>query len=358
MTLENLINNKKPIDTQGIVQGLSVIVPTFNGALWLPETIKHIEASLHHAKIKKCEILVINDGSQDNTVEVVTKLALSSNYVIRIITQANGGRFMARRTGTKGAKYPNLLFVDTRVYIGEESLKYIVEQNSLDSTRNVWCSHVRVNSTGNIYARFWDAIAFVAWRKYFKNPRDVSYGIKDFDNYPKGTTCFFIKKDILEEANSWFIKNTKDIKTSNDDTLLIRHIAEKNSINVSPDFWCLYHARTSIRQYTKHVFHRGRVFVDGFLRNDGNRFFWPLIIFLVLSVIVPVFLVFNLNMMSVFILFGLAGWIAELMLVIALGVPTKDSLSLFILSPIFAVFYGLGIWRAVLDIYVLKPNSS
>jgi len=334
--------------------GLSVIVPTYNGAAWLPETMKHIEAALLKAAVKKCEILVVNDGSTDDTLSVVTKLKSALGLPLRIVSQANGGRFVARRTGTNEAKYPNLLFVDTRVFIGESSLAYIIEQQRKDDSRQVWCSHVRVDSKGNIYASFWETVAFVAWRKYFKNPRDTSYGIDEFDDYPKGTTCFFITKSILQDANTWFESNTKDLKTSNDDTLLLRYIAQENSINISPDFWCLYHARASLKQYTKHVFHRGKVFVDGFLRNDGNRFFIPLILFLILTVVVPIAVIVHPPLLVPLILGGFIGWVFELVLIILLGVPIKDALSSVLLSPIFAVYYGAGIWNAFIKIYILR----
>lgn len=327
-------------------EGLTVVVPTYNGASWLNDTISNIEVAITHAGVTKCEILVVNDGSTDDTSEVVRDIIKKSKYTIRLKNQKNGGRFVARRTGTIEAKYPNLLFVDTRVYIGEKSLSYLLKKHEQDPSRNVWCSHVRVDSNGNIYAKFWDAIAFIAWRKYFKKLRDISYGIDEFDEYPKGTTCFFIKKSILAEANDWFEKNTYDLKTSNDDTLLIRHIAESSSINISPDFWCMYHARSSMKQYVKHVHHRGQVFVDGFLRNDGNRFFYPLIVFLVLSLLVPLYLVFNLSVLPLFFVLGAAGWAIELVAILLTRVPLKDGLSLFLLSPIFALYYGTGIWRA------------
>jgi len=333
---------------------LSVIVPTYNGSLWLAKTIDKIKNAIRKADIDKFEILVINDGSTDNTTEVVEKIRKDTGLPIRLITQVNSGRFAARRTGTNNAKYTYLLFVDTRVFIGEDSIKYLLGKHSKDGSRNVWCSHVRVEKEGNIYARFWEAIAYVAWRKYFSNPRDISYGIKGFDDYPKGTTCFFIKKDILEEANDWFVDNTKDLKTSNDDTLLIRHIAEKNSINVSPEFWCLYHARGTLRQYTKHVYHRGKVFVDGFLRNDGNRFFIPLILFLVFSAILPISLILNPTLITPALLLGTSLWMLELLTILLIRVPIKDGLSLFILTPIFTVFYAAGIWTAFTKLFIVN----
>lgn len=338
--------------------GLTVVIPTYNGASWLPETVRHIETALDEASVKTCEVLIVNDGSTDNTIDVVEGLAKSSKYPIRMVTQKNGGRFVARRTGTEEAKYPNLLFVDTRVFIGKTSLQYIIERQAEDASRKVWCSHVRVDSKGNIYARFWETVAFVAWRSYFKNPKDTSYGIKEFDSYPKGTTCFFITKSILQDANDWFEKNTKDIKTSNDDTLLLRYIAKDNSINVSPDFWCLYHARSSLKQYTRHVFHRGKVFVDGFLRNDGNHFFIPLILFLILCVATPAAIIIQPALIVPLLVVAAAGWILELIVTLLIGVPVKDAFSTVLLTPIFAVYYGAGIWNAFVRIFILRSTRS
>ncbi len=339
-------------------QGLTIVIPTFNGSRWLKKTITELHKSIKKAKLKKFEIIVVNDGSTDDTIEVVKNIAKKTRLPLRVYTQVNGGRFVARRTGTNEARYPYLLFVDTRVFIGEESLSYLLSQHENDSSKEVWCSHVRVDTVGNIYARFWEAIAYIAWRDYFSNPRDISYGINDFDKYPKGTTCFFIKKSILTKANEWFERNTKDLKDSNDDTLLIRHIAEKNSVNISPHFWCLYHARSKFYPYIKHVFHRGKVFVDGFLRKDGNTYFWPLVLFLILTALMGIFSLLQPWIVVLFLFVLSIGWVLELIVIFMLKVPIKDGLSLWLLSPIFTVIYGLGIWTAFIRIHVIKRFQS
>jgi hypothetical protein len=165
------------------------------------------------------------------------------------------------------------------------------------------------------------------------------------------------KKNLLE-ANNWFKKNTKNTKDSNDDTLLIRHIAESHAINLSPNFYCTYHARTSLKQYCKHVYHRGKVFVDGFLRRDGNRFFWPLVGFLILSVSIPIYLIISPQYIGIALGLLAIAWILELLTALLLKVPIKDALSLFVLSPLFAILYGLGIWSAVFDIYVRRTKKA
>ncbi|MEO5627717.1 MAG: glycosyltransferase family 2 protein [Candidatus Saccharimonadales bacterium] len=331
---------------------VSAIIPTYNGSSWLPKTVPKVEAALKAANLEQAEILIIDDGSTDDTVQVAQNLKTS--YPLRVVSQKNSGRFMARKKGALEAKYDFTLFVDTRVFISPGSLKYALDK--YDGTKNtqVWNSHVVLDKTGNIYARFWDAIAYVAWRKYFANPRDISYGVDEFDLYPKGTTCFLIPRRVLIDANKWFEKNTKDINNSNDDTLLLRRIVEDYNINVSPSFTCLYHARGNLKQYTKHVFHRGKVFVDGFLRNDGNRYYKLLIAFLCLSVAVPTLLIIRPTLLPYLLIAAAIGWILELVLILIIRVPIKDGLSLFLLTPIFSVFYGAGIWKAVLNIYVLK----
>lgn len=329
---------------------VSAVIPTFNGADWLPKSIPKVNKALKNSGIKVAEILIINDGSTDDTLEVIKKI--KTDFPLRVVSQENGGRFLARKLGALKAKYDHLLFVDTRVFIGENSLKFVINNYDEKNDKVVWNSHVYVAKKGNIYARFWDAIAYVAWRKYFSNPRDVSYGLKEFDYYPKGTTCFFIPKNLLIEANEWFEKNTKDLKTSNDDTLLIRHIAGEHLINLSPNFFCLYHARPNLKQFMRHVFHRGKVFVDGFLRRDGNRFFWPLVGFLILSIVLPIFLILRPEFILPALLLGALLWLFELMVLIIVGTPYKDALSLFCLSPLFAIFYGCGIWTAVFNIYI------
>jgi glycosyltransferase involved in cell wall biosynthesis len=335
---------------------LSVVIPAYNAGQWLTQSVPKVAQAIKNADISKAEIIIVDDGSSDDTATVARSLKLP--YPVKVISQKNGGRFLARYRGVEAAIYDYILLIDTRVFIGENAIRYVTDRLNAEKDTLVWTSHVIIDKKGNPYARFWEAITFISWRKYFANPRDCSYGIKDFDYYPKGTTCFLVPKKTLLEANNWFKKNTKNTKDSNDDTLLIRHIAESHAINLSPNFYCTYHARTNLKQYCKHVYHRGKVFVDGFLRRDGNRFFWPLVGFLVLSVSVPIYLIIFPQYIGIALGLLTVAWILELLTALLLKVPVKDALSLFVLSPLFAILYGLGIWSAVFDIYVRRTKTA
>lgn len=89
---------------------LSIIVPVYN----VEDYIKECIDSLINIPIEDMEILVIDDGSLDNSINIVEKY---EDTRIKIIHQKNGGLSSARNTGLKNAKGKYILFVDSDDYI-------------------------------------------------------------------------------------------------------------------------------------------------------------------------------------------------------------------------------------------------
>src|SRR5438874_2479408 len=94
----------------------------------------------------------------------------------------------------------------------------------------------------------------------------------DFDQYPKGTGCFLAPRTLLASAFEQFRTRYADVRLANDDTTILRGLAAKERIGISPSFACFYAPRTSLRQFFKHSIHRGTVFLDGHGTPD-SRFF-------------------------------------------------------------------------------------
>lgn len=326
---------------------LSIVIPAYNAATLLERATRHVEKAVQQAGIKHVEIVIVNDGSSDDTSKVARALSLDGIPVNVVELKKNQGRFLARKQGVEAARYDHILFVDTRVLLHEQSLAFLCKQFKEFPDRKIWNGHVVVAKKGNIIARFWDAVVYIGWRRYFAHPRLTSFGLEDFDFYPKGTGCFFAPRAVLMDATEQFLKESHDLRFSSDDTLLIRIMAQRERIWLSPDFSCTYYSRTSIHQFIPHTYHRGIFFVDGFLRR-GTRFFYPLIGFLAISVGILVLLVIHWQFIIPLLGIVLLVWALELITALLLGVPPKDALSLFAISPLFAACYGAGIWRGTI----------
>jgi glycosyltransferase involved in cell wall biosynthesis len=325
---------------------LSIIIPVHNEQDWIALSMGRLDAAIRRADFE-AEIIVIDDGSSDETLERIRNFKPTSKHLtIEVLSQDHKGRYLARKSGINKAKYSSILFIDSRVFIGEDALVYLGKKLK-DDLNQVWNSHVYVAKKGNIFARFWDAIVCIVWRRYFGNPRETTYGLDDFDYFPKGTTMFFVPKKLFKEALADFESHSEAGHTSNDDTVLIRYLASQQPIHISPEFSCLYHGRSTFKKFLNHAHHRGQVFVDGFLK-PGNRFFVPLLLFLAGTASIPFLLVLFPMLMVKLLLAGLAGGVCLLFLAaVALKVEWRDALSLAGLSPLFGVVYGAGIWRGV-----------
>ena len=88
---------------------VSVIVPIYNVEKYLDECLNSIE---NQTKTDGVEIICINDGSKDNSFEILKQHA-SKNNNIKIINQENRGLSAARNEGMKIAKGKYIMFVDS-----------------------------------------------------------------------------------------------------------------------------------------------------------------------------------------------------------------------------------------------------
>ena len=105
----------------------SVIVPVYN----VEKYIKKCLDSIFNQSFKDFEVIVVNDGTKDKSMNIVKK------YNAIIIEQENKGLSEARNTGVKKASGDYLIFVDSDDYIEKDLLKKINEslENNPDIVR-------------------------------------------------------------------------------------------------------------------------------------------------------------------------------------------------------------------------------
>lgn len=102
----------------------SIIVPVYNTEKYLDDCIN----SIIDAKIESCEIILVDDGSTDESGMICDSLEKKFNN-IKVIHKLNGGLSSARNAGIKIAKGKYLMFVDSDDKINKFDFKKYLKNN-------------------------------------------------------------------------------------------------------------------------------------------------------------------------------------------------------------------------------------
>ena len=124
---------------------VSIIIPVYNTAKYLPECIK----SVLNQTYSNIEVLLIDDGSTDGSSEICDEYAKQDER-IKCFHLENGGVSRARNIGLKEAGGEYICFLDSDDYYAESyvgSMRNLIEENNTDV---VICNHYDVNEQGDI----------------------------------------------------------------------------------------------------------------------------------------------------------------------------------------------------------------
>lgn len=116
---------------------VSVIIPVYNGEKYIQTILHCFEKQTSH----NFELIFINDGSKDNSLDELNKAKETSSLKIMVINQNNAGVSAARNVGIDNAKGELVCFcdVDDEVTVNYVSdMRYVIENNEVDL---VICKH-------------------------------------------------------------------------------------------------------------------------------------------------------------------------------------------------------------------------
>lgn len=251
------------------MMGLSVVIPSFNSAPWLESTLLSLDDSLSNSNWK-AEIIVVNDGSTDNSIQILEEFKKQSGQTIKVISQQNKGRFLARWAGIQKATEDYILLLDSRVLLDPDSLSYVESQIRESNSAFIWNAYVRTDESCSLPGLFWDVPTRMFWGDFLQNPHKVSFGEKDFDKYPKGTGCLLLERSLLIDSYKevWPEGNSALVS---DDTKLLRNLVKRQEIILDPGFLAYYRPRISMKSFVSHTFQRGTLFVDSYAGTSISR---------------------------------------------------------------------------------------
>ena len=318
---------------------LSVVMPVYNESAHLPETVEALADAVSRSGLS-AELIVVDDGSSDGSAETA-RTAAAGRLPLEVLTQEREGRFKARRAGVAAATSDAVLLLDARVRLHPDSLRFLA--SALSPELPVWNGHVVPQTRGNPFGAFGNVLVHLAWSAYFDDPRRASFGLEDFDYFPKGTGCFVAPRALLLEAMDEFAPRVSDWRFVSDDTQLIRWIASRHRVQLSPEFGCDYQPRASLRAFVGNALYRGSTFLDGHGRRESR--FFPLVVGF-FPVSAGLVLLILRRPAAAPLLVAMTAGIAATVAARARR-PTFETLSFASLAPLYALAHGAGMWRAL-----------
>ena len=120
-------SNKTPL--------VSIVIPAYNAARTIDDVLRHLLSQPY----ENIEIIVVNDGSTDDTAEILKEFSRKSR--VRVITQDNAGASAARNTGLAEAKGKFTMFIDSDDSFSDDFIVKMVDAIENNPAEIVVCGH-------------------------------------------------------------------------------------------------------------------------------------------------------------------------------------------------------------------------
>jgi hypothetical protein len=275
---------------------------------------------------------------------------------VRYIVKEHSGRIETIFHGISLAEHDNVLVIGARVRLREDSLHKLSQLIEKYPTARFWNGMIYLLNTELPHVSIWETLVKVGWNRGLSGDGVKSYGLADFDLYPKGSGLFMAKRnDWLSGFNKIRDYASTSKVVVSDDTRLLRGFAELSNIWFSKDFAADYKPRTNFKLFLKNGFHRGTTFVDSYW--DSGTVFGRLVRGLPPLAVALVIVAASLTGVSgMWFLIGSALLVSQLALFLyslkTWKKPRRALQETIVLAPLI-LFFGFGFARA----YVLGFRS-
>ena len=179
---------------------ISIIVPVYNTSKYLGQCIDSIVCQYQY----DFEIILVNDGSTDNSGQICNFYADKYNF-IKVIHKDNGGLSDARNIGIQQAVGDYILFVDSDDYIYKEG--FIEINKTLKENPNVdviFLDAVKVYDDGKIIPL---GDGYKKKYIYNKTQEEVLEHIANLPKFPGSACTKLVKRKLIEDNKLYFQKN-------------------------------------------------------------------------------------------------------------------------------------------------------
>lgn len=186
--------NVSPIPSKPLV---SVVIPCYNCADFIEETLE----SLENQTFGDFEVVCINDGSTDRTLEILRAWERKGTLYMRIIDQPNGGGSKARNRGVEEACGKYIMFLDADDMYHEEMMERLADAAEKHRADVAYCKLSRNYDT--VMSVISDSMQSTS-ETQTEAMNHLLYQMGDF-----GFCTYLYKKSVLTDHQLLFDENTR-----------------------------------------------------------------------------------------------------------------------------------------------------
>jgi glycosyltransferase involved in cell wall biosynthesis len=180
---------------------VSILIPAYNSEKWVGQTIR---SAIQQTWPKK-EIIVVDDGSSDNTLTVAKSF---ESKIVKVITQKNSGACSARNKALSFAQGAYIQWLDADDLLDPDKISQTIKQIDADQNSRI----VFTSSFGTFFFRHQKA-KFNP-NSLWKDLKPVEWiMIKFNENAWMNPASWLVSRKLTEEAGTW----DERLSTSGDD---------------------------------------------------------------------------------------------------------------------------------------------
>lgn len=220
---------------------ISIIIPIYNIEKYIAKCIDSVIAQT----FTEWELILVNDGSTDNSGKICDEYALKDSR-IKVIHKGNEGVTATRDRGVKESKGEFLFFIDGDDYISENALELFInkqKENDVDLVRGSFC---KISEKGEIS------------REYITN-KNINTKEEWFEYIVENAIWSIWNNLIKKEIYCKYVNVPNDI-TLGEDLISSSQLAIGiNTINYNNIITYFYIQRCSSAMHTTKYSHKGRI---------------------------------------------------------------------------------------------------
>lgn len=232
---------------------VSIIIPIYNAERYLKNSIE----SVCNQTLQDIEIILVNDGSTDNSLQICEKYA-SIDHRIKIIDKKNEGVSVARNKGMELATSEYITFVDPDDEVEIDMYENLYMKICKNKCDVILCNYIQIDKMGSL------KVNLPIMEGTYERDQIQEILLNIVGGYKLEKTPIMgsvwrgmYKKSLVDKHN---LKFPADIRPMQDLVFITNYLAKCNTMYIDENFYYIYYIRpnTGVTGYKNNMWHNNK----------------------------------------------------------------------------------------------------